>query len=374
MIWTNLDMEWRLVHGSAASAQRTLTHQMNRWSHLMRCAPGASEHDTLFDPSHAPLPPHTPLHVWGVDARVHSAAPHLDWPSPESVLEANDKTTSFALRRAHGLEGLPASRIIEEIDDAEAACGSLGVVDAWLFKHPMGVSGQGILAGSGSLNGPQRRWVTRQLRSGWPLLFEPRVRRLEESSLHFDITRTGEVVFVGRCALFSDSAQTFRGLVVSRGEEGAPSSPRETTTDYRRGEIASCLEALSSQTGYWGAVGVDQFSGWLVDAPVFQAISEINARYSFGRVALDLDQFAPPGLLHWGWYHPPSSSKRSAPDEALSHTSQIEERGVTRLRLPESLDPSAASGTWLLVARQREEVEEAMAVLCGASYGPSTTR
>ena len=111
-------------------------------------------------------------------------------------------------------------------------------------------------------------------------MFEPWVEHTREFSMHFDVQKSTahsvpRVQFVGHCQLVTDSGGVYRGSRVIPDvplPEGALECGQKV-----------CHEL--AQLGYWGPIGIDAFEGVLNGTPVLRPLVEINARYSFGRMA-----------------------------------------------------------------------------------------
>lgn len=311
----NLDMEYALDGAPArkpADAQRAAL--CARWAHILRLLP---DHDG----------PH--LIPWGVTDAVLALAPDQPWPSPRVVAIANSKATSHAIEQELGC-ALPHSALVH--DEAALVSAVAAMPHRWVLKHPQGVSGRERVRGEpGVLEQRELAWARRMWAGGGALVLEPWVTQAQETSLHYVISPDQQITLIGWATMLADRTGTLRGHRVSSAS--APPAWEPTT----RAAVAR-VAAL----GYHGPVSVDTMVGWLGEAYVERPITEINARYTFGRMAVELTRFAPPGATI-AWHHPPASAPVQTPPTPLSPDAAT----VGLYRLPDLADPGGASGTYV---------------------------
>ncbi len=356
MVVTNLDFEWELKSEPGQTRPTPVRHHLARWRYLMRCAPNAAPDAPAVDhTTPQTIDPDTTIHYWGLTDSIRALLPDdrlRALPDAEAIRRANDKCTGVRLRRTHGLEGLSGTQIAATLDDAHRAVAALGSAGGgWVLKHPMGVSGRGIMMGRGDvLDGNAQRWARAQFKRGWCLVIEPRVTDLEETSLHAHLCASGAVTWHGACSILTDKNGTYRGQIVRPRNSGT------NVTETRRDRIERWTHALepvlrdlATEVGYHGPVSIDGFTGRLHGTSIEQPLSEVNARYSFGRAALELRRWLSDPEAAMLWHHPPRTANLPAPAQALSTDLLIPEGGIC-VRLPEHLDPDHETGTLLVLA------------------------
>ena len=351
LLYPNIDFEYAMMHGNGWNPPRIIAKMCARWRHLLRCLPGLEEAE-VWD-GRAPITQDTALYSWGIDHRVRDALSkhrHLDIPAEEAISVANDKRHALALRGRLGIEGLPAARVITSIDELEHAAALFASEEIpWLLKHPMGVSGRermtsgSIDSGESDIDGRVLAWASKHLDAGWGLVLEPRVEIASEYSLHADITPSGEIRWRGWCHLMADPVSgTHRGHRVERDARAMTEEMLPARIARWRTRLVAALEDLS-QRGYHGPVSIDGWTGSLAGEEIEQPLSEINARYTFGRMALELGRFVSPDHAY-AWHHPRHSEETTRRERALERSLSP---GV--YRLPDAIDSCGESGTWVEV-------------------------
>ncbi|RAL21197.1 hypothetical protein DL240_13780 [Lujinxingia litoralis] len=316
-VLTNLEFELALSGAPVPGAVRAVSA---RWSHILRLLEPQAE--VLAWPlAGQALEPGRRLLAWGwteeVVAFANAAGLKVGPVDVEVVRAVNDKR--FGL----GIEALQGSAICES--EAQLKQAVRGLKAGWVLKHPFGVSGRGQLRGRGAtLPEDARRWAQRVFSQGLGVVVEPRVEIEAERSLHFEIAPGQEVRELGMCALMADATGTFRGLGLGRALE-----PLEEDARLWEGARRAAREVAAR--GYVGPLGVDAYVGSYAGEPVVRAVSELNARVSFGRLGLAL--LARLGWAGARWVHPARSQ----------HPPQ--EGGVC---LPQDVDPAERSGTYVI--------------------------
>jgi len=296
-----------------------------RWIHILRLLPGCRDAEVLERQQTA-----SGLRVWGVTPHTYKRAQQLgleeQFPRPGVVREVNSKVYSHQLE---GRWGLPESCLITSPDQLAP------LQSDWILKHPFGVSGrERVLGKGGEITDSARGWASKRLHEGWTLILEPWVETEEEFSHHYEVLKSGEVRFVGWCTLLSDAGGHFRGNA-SRPKESMDSDALAVGQEV-------CRNLWES--GYWGPVGIDGFTGHIHHKPIRRPLSEINARYSFGRLFLELTRLLPPSFSAI-WHHPGAKT----PSPALKKWPGPKwETGC--FRLPEYADSGARSGTYVQIS------------------------
>ncbi len=310
-IHTNLDAEYAWAHHPQPyTPNRHALAMRARWAHLLRLAPGCLEAEVW---ERGPRP--SSLTTWGADEGDALAL----------ARNVNDKRLSHALSEKLGV-GLPGAGIVENLEDLEALISS--TPSDRVLKHPLGVSGRERALGRAlRLEANARGWARRQLARGWTLVWEPWAKITREWSVHADLDATG-VVWRGGTQIQTDGTGTPRGHIIDPAQA---IEPHESQRD--------ALDALW-EAGYRGPASVDAWESEEASRP----ISEINARWTFGRMAWELGRWMPAGWA-WAWWHPP----RSAPVDAGAWEA-LGEHATGWFRLPERIDPRGASGTLVACA------------------------
>ena len=319
-VLSNLDFEYELAGVPTPSE---VAGFCQRWRSVLRLLPEAREAECLD-----PLIGHRvegPVLTWGATARVSGGGPGLS-----VVRKVHDKRYSHALEVALGC-ALEGSRVVGSVADLEAAVAQLPT--DWVLKHPMGTSGRDRMLGRrGALSDSARGWARRKFSQGWTLLLEPWVADRVDFSLHYDIAEDGTVHYRGACLLVPDRGGVYRGNRVSD----------EARFETARPWVERALGSVAAD-GYHGPIGID---GFLCGDGRLRPIVELNARYTFGRMALALREWT--AGLPFVWWHP---QVRVGPGLTVVRP----ERG--RYRLPTAVDPMGTSGTMILVGDNEEDLE-----------------
>jgi len=338
----NLDFENQL----SGSNRPLPSGLLERWRYILRLLPGMMGAECLSAQAGGPGPilslsalgqgsgPAKGLVVWGVTPGTARLAEALglasSFPAPEVVKQINDKGFSHQLERQLGI-ALPGSRLVsafEQLLQAVRDC-----PHDWVLKHPFGFSGrERVLGKHAQISDSAAGWARRKLGQGWTLLFEPWVEERRDASYHFDISPEGKLEFVGFCRMLTDAGGVYRGTRVDPNEKPDP-------------DTLQCLSQVAKELadrGYWGPVGIDSLTGILGHEVCRRPLVEINARYSFGRLALALRDWLPAGSC-FVWQHPQVSP---GPLPPLPRPDEVRP-GL--YALPESADPNALSGTHLEV-------------------------
>lgn len=327
-VWSNLDFEYELAAGQTYKPTPQLQKLCRRWDSILRLLPGCEE--AAIGPT-----PGAETVAWGVAPSVVRALPGQRFCDCTLVRELNDKRFSHRLERELDC-ALSGARIVDSLESLRAAV--LAGRDDWVLKHPLGVGGRERVTGKGGrLDVRAQNWAASRFQEGWTLLFEPWAYSRAEYSFHFEIEEEGPT-FLGQCGLVSDESGAFRGNTVSA----------EVGTDS---EIVNTLVLATKriwEMGYRGPVSVDAFRGLLGEKQVVRPLMEINARYSFGRLALELFRRLPEGWSLF-WWHPKARETAEVRDKARDFSGRWEP-GV--YRLPSFADPTGATGSFLVVKEE----------------------
>lgn len=348
-ILCNLDIDYAWALWPQSYAPSVHVKRVNKkWARILCLLPKV---DTTANTWEANI--HTPSLspvVWGVPPE-HA---HLFGMSAEVILHANSKHTSHQLEHELGV-ALPGSTTPSNVEELSACIASLNA--PWVAKHPFGVGGRERMLGyAGVLEPKVKRWAERQYMQTTHLILEPWITRTHEWSLHANIDADGSWTWLGVCAILSDATGTPRGHT-----RADPSDERYTPTLAQN----ACIQALATR-GYCGPVSIDAFEG-LNDAGVLirRPITEINARHTFGRMALTLQEHFLPKACVWAWKHP--TKKEPAYDmtklSPLPATGLMSAETPQVYRLPAHADPHGLSGTVVYVAQTKALLDKLMSDL-----------
>lgn len=348
-IWSNLDFEYALRYGNLWQPPRAVQAKMDTWRYLLRCMPGYEEAAIW---SHGQARPDDLL-VWGEDWRTGAT-------SPSSRL-ANDRLT------LHAIEPLSNQLPFHDLVDSEHKLTSLlaSTPHDWIIKHPLGVSGRERITGvAGAIDPRHRTWLERRLEEGDTLVFEPRCAIEEEYSWHVTVRQGGALDVHGRCTLLVDTQGTHRGHIVRKSGLEDDALPEI---------IVSILTSLYEETGYEGPLSTDGFVGTLpgTEASIDRVVSEINARHTFGRMALELARgcvtTAERELIWWHFTQRELGQDKTLlnrikalppyPDSRDMAARQALEPGW--YRLPECVDPGAETGTVMCLTGAKQPWDHA---------------
>ncbi|MCK6511506.1 hypothetical protein L6R29_16235 [Myxococcota bacterium] len=258
------------------------------------------------------------------------------------VTTVNGKCFSQQIAERLGI-ALPQSQIIRTIEAMEAAVRACSF--EWVLKHPFGVSGrERVLGKAHELKENARIWASRLLVAGTPLVFEPWIEKTREYSLHFEIAADGTGRFLGTCLLLTAQSGQHRGNRRVYGWE----PPASALSDAWR-----TIHAVAAE-GYCGPVSFDAMTGSLGDLAIERALVEINARYTFGRLTLEIGAHLPEGWSYTWWIPSQREVKKTDGRMFPMLSTEIVEAGA--YRLPEIYDPMHASKGLVLVAPSEGEL------------------
>lgn len=292
-----------------------------RWNAVLRLIPGWEEATPIdADAGRTGLPGGAIL-AWCDLYGIGSS-------SPEIVGRANDKRTSHAIERELEV-ALGGARIVSNLTELDRAVDDHD--GRWVAKDPFGVAGRERVLGRAGIDPGKRRWCEARFARGVELVWEPWVEEAREWSVHFDVGEEPELV--GAVELLTHGGGGFRGIVVG----GAP--PPDKLVE---GAVAAAAQIAA--LGYRGPLGVDAMVGRLGATEVVRPVVELNARYTFGRLALELARRT--DVATWEWRH--DRGDVGARGE-LSEWEALSEGEACRL--PEFCDPRGRSGSWCRITR-----------------------
>lgn len=348
-ILSNMDFEYELSGQARNRAQ--VQQRLKPWSSMLRLVEGFEQAQQLTNQR---ILDEDEVLYWGLAPSARKFIPtHVPLPSPEAVFAANDKRTSAALEHELGI-ALEGSALLSTLDQA------LSWIEArtqpWVIKHPFGVSGRDRLRGQGpELNDPSLGWLKKQLSSPQlALIAEPWVELQEERSTQLHLHEDGRLTMLGVTTLLCDNTGVWRGHIVPPiGQQAAP-----LQTEAQLHAIAQRLHSL----GYFGPLGLDAFIAQPpTGLPQLRPLVEINARHTFGRLALELRRFTQPQL--WlAWWQPSQSATRATKD-TTPLSLDCAEPGI--YRLPSCADPDGEAGIFVILGEDRAQLSASLATLQG---------
>lgn len=320
-LFPNLDFEYELLDRARPQA-RGVRDQIARWSSIMRLVEGWC--DARVHANGPPPPGEAKWLPWGVTPSF------LELSTPGRFPDANVVRTVNSKIYSHDLEArfdclLPGAQIVRSYADAQHALS--GQAGGWILKNPFGVAGREARIIEVRELESLREWISKTLTRVEGLVLEPRVERRLDWSVHFQVCES-DVKPLGVVELLADEQGNLRGHRV--GADDPPTAAVERAFDAAR-EVASA--------GYFGPLSIDGFAGKLEERNLSRPICEINARMSFGRLALELGRFV--GAREYTWWHPPRSRR---PDPQTLEPVD-EAQGIGPFRLPDFCDPQGVSET-----------------------------
>lgn len=253
----------------------------------------------------------TEIVPWGFSGAVASFADrHSLIPvgcQSEVVRQVNDRAFAFELETVldSGLPGRAMVRSHEEFQEAVRAGAEQAHVPEsqfrWVAKSRFGMASRGRILGTGTqIDDPSAGWLWKQFEKNGCVIFEPWVECDREFSTQWDIPRNGGAVLRGWTEIQNERA-------------GTPSSwLRHTGVPFEESEFRSAFTILKAavervaSAGYFGPLGIDSMRFRGPDSSTaLRPLQDINARYTMGRVALELAEKLSPDL-DAVWVHVPS--------------------------------------------------------------------
>ena len=236
----------------------------------------------------------------------------------------------------------------------------LGRHDMAVLKTAFGVSGRGMLRVDAATLHTERTagWIANALRRHKTLVVEPWFDRVFDLSMQYEITRSHskcEVVFKGGTHLINDRRGQFRACAVSHQFlDGVPEEigrffnvPATWARKLYECSIPELLAEALHDTAFEGPLGVDAFVLIDGDTLTLQPIVEINPRFTFGRVAVELRRNLHPGSRGTLEIIPASEVPTEPAFETVRHGDRLKMRSGT-LPLTEPLADSRFGAVWLV--------------------------
>jgi hypothetical protein len=216
-----------------------------------------------------------------IGERVGTTLPQI---SLATVARVNSKLWSHALEQELGLalKDARACATFEELSDAtRRACPKPD--DKWVIKSPFGFAARERVLGRGPvLDGAQATWCGRQFAKGETLIFQPWLEVRREYGIVLNVLSNGESEMLGISDLQTNGAGTGTGYLLGR--------PVERHRVRELEQVAKIVGERLSREGYIGPAGFDA----LEHAKGLHPLLEINARYTMGFVALEVERALQP--------------------------------------------------------------------------------
>lgn len=225
-----------------------------------------------------PLPPHAQLSDWGASQLIAKWAKERglaygipDW---DLVQQISSKLFSFQQSPLPG-----AARILNRADLDQFLKKTKGPV---VLKDCLESSGRGHFFFFP--NKPvDERTLNAFLMRNHPLIAEPWVERIIDYSTQWEITKKGDIQYLGLTICHNDAHGRYRGNEVGHLTFTADIGVHQTVIE----EIA--------QKGFFGNIGIDAMIYNTDSGPQLQPVVEINPRKTMGYVALQFQRRHFPG-------------------------------------------------------------------------------
>lgn len=200
-------------------------------------------------------------------------------PALDVVRRINSKSFSTNLRTDLNL--LNPAIIVEDLETLRRAASALLERGAVLIKDPYGVSGTGAVKLSrveellSLLKHLQLEFDTGKRLE---LILEPFLSRACDFSAHVVVSQHGECEFLGLQSIANRGTRFI-------GSGPAPMQLHDQLTERGYFEDIGRVSSRIAKNGYWGPVCIDSM---FLDTGELLTLVEINARYSMGRIAREL--------------------------------------------------------------------------------------
>ncbi len=208
----------------------------------------------------------------------------LSWgDATEIARDVNDRRFCLAVRRELRCE-LPGSGEADWIDDAVSVASAAAAASpqgTWIAKAVHSSAARGRVGGKGTeIDEAHRRGIEKLIEVHGAVIIEPWVQRTGDFGAAAFVDAAG-VRDVTLHDLVSNARGDFRGITI-------PSSLRPDEA-ARLTEVATGVGEALRARGYVGPFGIDAFR-WkdAAGAEHFHPLCEINARWTFGRIAREL--------------------------------------------------------------------------------------
>lgn len=202
----------------------------------------------------------------------------IDAPPVEVLRRVNDRAFAAGL----GL-GLPGARVFSDADALVAYLASQAPGEAWLLKRAFGFAGRGRRrVRAPVLDAAEVAWIRRSLVDGPGVLVEPEQDDVTDFALHGYLLPDGRLTRGRTTRQTIDQSGAWLG---SAPADDALAPTERAALDQAFDAVVDALRAV----GYFGPFDVDAYR----HRRGFQALGELNARYTMG-FAVGLPDFTPP--------------------------------------------------------------------------------
>jgi uncharacterized ferritin-like protein (DUF455 family) len=166
---------------------------------------------------------------------------------------------------------------------------------SWWLKPCFGLSGRGAFAWDTSQVWPEKR-VRKLAKLGGGVLMEERSDRLADYSLQAEFDG-GKVSWKGVTRMLIDAKGQYLGAILSSLWDGLSAEQRmalhpngEPIFKVLQNAFNDLLPKFFEEANYRGPFGVDAYLHQVSEKLAFRPCCELNPRFTFGRVALELEK------------------------------------------------------------------------------------
>ncbi len=209
----------------------------------------------------------------------------LEWRGcdPAIVRRVNSRRFKHQLETTLGvvLDGAACTTSIDELTSAV----SMLAVHGWVLKGEFGGAGREVRFGAAAPSEDEIAWASNRFRHNLAVTVEPRLERVEEAGIQFEVHNDGRVEYLGVTTLLTRP----NGGYLGSGFRDDPSLI-ETWKEV----IEVCAEAARrvAAEGYFGPLGIDAMRYRDADGAIrTRPLQDLNARHTMGRLALGLRRF-----------------------------------------------------------------------------------
>lgn len=227
------------------------------------------------------------LVFWGENAWAQSLAAAWRRPwrgcDPAIVRRVNSRVWRSELERR--LEVAPTGLAVARTDEELSAAIGCLINHEWVLKTEFGGAGREVRFGAGSLTQAESNWASNRFRRGLSIIVEPRLDRVDETGLQFQIDRDGQIIFEGITPLLTRPNGTFIGSRYDADESLFPIWQEAIDVGWQVAEATAAK-------GYFGPLGIDAMRYRDREGAIrVRPLQDLNARYTMGRLALGLQRF-----------------------------------------------------------------------------------
>ncbi|MEZ0227507.1 MAG: hypothetical protein ACAI25_02705, partial [Planctomycetota bacterium] len=225
----------------------------------------------------------------GVSTRcARSTTRTLEWARSEPrevVRRVNSKAFAHEVAKKLGLD--PPGSLCSSLADVEREVAQCCEGERWVLKRAFGHGGLGHFLGAGpSLPPNAPGWIEKALAPGEPIVFEPWVVRDADYSAVLEIDDVAVPKFVAVTELLTSPQGAYLGNRIG-------SVPAAVTAPVE--EIACRVAGVLASEGYMGPIGIDAYSS----GGALRPLVEINARFTMGRIALEIARREGRAIASW---------------------------------------------------------------------------